>query len=133
MSDLRNERILFSQLPDSPISKFKPTATPDVTNGKVFDCCGSAVFITDFLGGQDGQVIIIRGDGLTTVVDGDRIKLRADIDSKILEEGKLYFFVYFNADRVWEELSLLVQSQESPTDFIMITDDGDFDFTLSSG
>lgn len=96
-------RVIFTTLPDSPVSQLKPaSATPYVTNGKTFKEGGSVVSITNFLGGADGQEIIIKGAGFTTIVHGTYIKTNTGAN-KLLAANRVYRFIYFNEDRLWVE------------------------------
>jgi hypothetical protein len=63
----------FAILPTKRLSKFKNTATPDVSNCEYFLCSGSVVTITNFLNGSKPQRINILGDGSTTIANNANI------------------------------------------------------------
>lgn len=95
-------RVIFGVLPDSPTSQFKNTATPEVTNGTVFKCSGSVVTVTNFIGGQDGQRLYLKGDGTTIISNNTTIKTNTGAN-KLLGANRMYVFVYFDSDKLWVE------------------------------
>lgn len=61
-----------------------------------------AVTVTDFSNGQEGQHIMIRGDGHTTVSNNSNIKTNTGAN-KLLAADKVYSFVLFDGE--WVEHS----------------------------
>src|SRR5436190_7162545 len=55
----------------------------------------TAVLVTDFERGQEGQALDILGDGFTTVENNDRI-VTSDAADLLLKEGVTYRFVHFS-------------------------------------
>jgi hypothetical protein len=98
-----NGRIIFTTLPDSPTDKLKNSVVPKVVNGKAYRSCGSVVSVTNFVGGADGQVIYVKGDGTTTIVHGTTIKTNTGAN-KLLATNRMYTFVYFKTELLWVEV-----------------------------
>ena len=83
------------------IARFKPTAEPSVLNLERFKGSGTVLNVTYFNNGQDGQRIIVLGDGTTTIVhDPARIVTNTGAN-KLLDADKVYRFTKF--DGVWYE------------------------------
>src|SRR3954465_12953867 len=58
----------------------------------------TAVLVTDFERGQEGQALDILGDGFTTIENNDRI-VTSDGADLLLEEGVTYRFVHFSPSK----------------------------------
>jgi hypothetical protein len=71
----------------------KGEATPTVRNLVRLRAGGTAVTITDFLHGQDGQCIEVLGDGVTDVQNNANI-VRST--SGVLEEGRIYRYTKYS-------------------------------------
>jgi hypothetical protein len=83
------------------VEKFKPTAEPSVLNLERFKGSGTVLNVTYFNKGQNGQRIVILGDGTTTIVhDPLRIKTNTGAN-KLLAVDKVYRFTRY--DDVWVE------------------------------
>lgn len=79
---------------------FAGDTTPSVKNLTIFKCVNvSSVIITDFLNGQEGQEIVLLGDGNTEVVDS--ANLTCTDGGHVLDAGKVYRFTQIN--RHWYE------------------------------
>jgi len=76
-------------------------ATPSVENLEKFTGTNVApVTVTNFLKGQEGQVIKIRGDGQMTITHGTKIKT-STAANKLLTADKMYNFTYISG--IWYE------------------------------
>lgn len=84
------------------IKKLANSVTPSVLNLEFFTCSGAVVSITDFLDGQNGQSIHIRGDGNTTIVNGTPIKTNTGAN-KLLAANKVYTFTFFSGTWIENE------------------------------
>jgi hypothetical protein len=107
MSRFENEDVIFTgqvthmKLPIVYVNKLQPgDTTPDVANLTSHKAGGSAVAVTNFRNGQQGQRISILGDGVTTIQNGSNIKTNKGAD-KLLATNTVYRFTFF--DNVWYE------------------------------
>lgn len=94
--------VSFTELPEKEISSVEiGITTPNVLNREriKFQNTG-AVTVTNFLDGQEGQEITIKGDGFTTITHGSLIKTSTGAN-KLLSATKVYRFVRFGG--VWIE------------------------------
>lgn len=94
--------IRFANLPAIQVDEFKNTATPNVANLQVIEGNGSAVTITNFIGGSNGQPISIVGDGTTTISNNANITTNTGAN-KLLSVGKVYRFTYLLSTKHWYE------------------------------
>lgn len=86
-----------------PIGKLKRTdTTPSIRNIRGWQAINTgAITVTDFVDGSDGQTIVIKGDGFTTVTHGTNIKTTTAAN-KLLLANRAYMFVQFSG--VWIEV-----------------------------
>lgn len=93
--------VSFTELPEKEISPSLGNTTPNVLNRERIEFQNTgAVTVTDFLDGQEGQEITIKGDGFTTITHGSLIKTSTGAN-KLLSATKVYRFVRFGS--VWIE------------------------------
>lgn len=87
-----------------PVAKFKRTdTTPSVRNVRAWEAINTgAITVTDFREGSDGQTIIVKGDGFTTVAHNANIKTSTGAN-KLLAVDRAYMFVQFSG--VWIEIA----------------------------
>ena len=92
--------VVFQQLPERPIRDVDDGATEvNVLNIERVRFANTApTTVTDFLDGQEGQEIVLLGDGQTTIDHGTQIKNSTGID-RLLSADKIYYYVRFN--NVW--------------------------------
>lgn len=90
----------FLVLPHEPSDELDGTATPSVSNIKVWKGDGTVVTVTNFLGGAENQSIAILGDGTTTIAHNANIKTSTGAN-KLLSANKVYRFTFI--DSVWYE------------------------------
>lgn len=97
-------RTTFDVIPDAPSDSFLPNdTTPDVSNQQgVMRGSGTVVTITNFNGGSDSQMLIIKGDGTTTIDHNANIKTNTGAP-KLLSADRIYLFFYLNAENCWYE------------------------------
>lgn len=109
LGDLKTENINRPQIKSVPannavldtgVVSILRTATPDVQNVPYFYSHSSAVTVTNFKHGQDGQTIKILGNGNTTITNNANIKTNTGAN-KVLAANMVYTFTYFN--KVWYE------------------------------
>ncbi len=96
--------IILTVLPERKIEDAQDTATTVSALNKEriqFSNTG-AVTITDFTKGQEGQELVILGDGFTTVTHGTKIKTNTAAN-KLLLANTIYHFVRFND--LWVEIA----------------------------
>lgn len=93
-------RTYFTTNPDQNISESVANTTPTVSNLDllVFKNIG-ALSITNFLGGNNGQLLLVIGDGQTTVNNNANI-LTSTVANKLLGLH-LYIFVLYKG--IWYE------------------------------
>ena len=92
----------FAVLPKAFKSKFRAgDTTPSVLNVEIWEGSGSAVSITNFDNGQEGQRIVVLGDGTTTVVHNSSLIRTNTGSNKLLTTGFVFRFTRFND--VWVE------------------------------
>jgi hypothetical protein len=108
---MSQERIVQEQVVEAPTTRSQldkefplrftsGDTTPSVQNLTRFIASGVAVTITQFDNGADGQMIIVLGDGVTTVANNANIIRQSD---PVLTDNALYIFARFNS--VWYELN----------------------------
>lgn len=90
--------VSFLQLPGKNLGIIKlGDATPYVTNSEVWEFANtSPVTVTNFLGGQPGQIISLLGDGQTTIQHNANIKTNTGAD-KLLLADKVYRFILYSS------------------------------------
>ena len=92
-------RVIFSMLPEQPVSISKGEATPSVLNRtRIRFANTSSQAVSNLLYGQEGQSVKILGDGFTTLTYGVNIKTNTGI-SKLLSTNKVYTLTLF--DTTW--------------------------------
>jgi hypothetical protein len=102
---VRHEKVIetpqrIHALPIVDIGKMKG-ATPSVSNLTIFKGSNTGpVTVTQFMNGQEGQVISILGDGNMTIANGALIKTNNGIN-KLLLINKIYRFTRIS--NVWYE------------------------------
>ena len=89
------------------VSKLKKgSTTPSVKNVENWQAINTgAILVTNFLDGQDGQKILILGDGFTSVTHGTKIFNNAGV-TKLLAANLLYMFQ--RRAGIWYELADVV-------------------------
>jgi hypothetical protein len=99
---LFNSPVTFSELPERPIDTAQATATTlsALNTERIALTNTGAVTVTDFTEGQDGQELVLLGDGFTTVTHGTNIFTNTAA-SKLLAANAVYHFVQFNGN--WYE------------------------------
>src|SRR5690606_19664787 len=86
-------------------------ATPSVALGRDFAFAnGSPVTVTNFVGGSNGQLIYVRGDGNTTIQHGTNIYNRSGSDQTPALDTVV---VFQNVGGIWFELGGLPALIES--------------------
>ncbi len=76
--------------------------TPSIKNVEKWKLVNVApVTITNFLDGQDGQDLVLLGDGFTTIENNTFIKTNTGAD-KLLNDGYIYRLTRF--DSIWYEM-----------------------------
>jgi len=92
--------VTFQQLPERPIRDVDDGATTvNVLNiERVRFANTNPTTVTDFLDGQEGQEIVLLGDGQTTIDHGTQIKNSTGAD-RLLSADRIYYYVRF--DNVW--------------------------------
>lgn len=97
-------RVTFDTIPDAPPTKLTPASTvPNVSNYMgVTKGGGSVVTVTNFVGGSDGQRLVIQGDGATTISNNANIKTNTGAN-KLLAVNRIYVFYYSDTDHIWYE------------------------------
>lgn len=95
-------RVSFEELPEAPVTQVQDSATTfSALNGTRFQFTNSgAVSVTDITDGQDGQLVLLLGDGQTTLVDNTRLELGANL---LLAVDKIYPLMYMTSK--WHTLS----------------------------
>lgn len=95
-------RTTFLVLPTKFVGTFAAgETTPSVLNVEKFKSANVApVSITNFLFGQNGQELMILGDGFITIVDGANIKTNTGANKLLLADTTYKFTLY---DNVWYE------------------------------
>ena len=63
---------------------------------------GVVVTVSNFVGGADGQLLRVIGDGTTTVANNSKIKTNTAAN-KLLAVNKVYTFSYYLPDNLWIE------------------------------
>jgi len=94
--------VSFSELPENPVLNAPlSNTTPSVLNvERVKFANTGAVTVTDFLYGQEGQNILVLGDGFTTIQHGALIKTNTAAN-KLLAVNAVYSFTRISS--VWIE------------------------------
>jgi hypothetical protein len=96
--------VQFSELPSNPVQTPQNSATTvsvlNITRLKFTNT--GAVTVTNFLSGQDGQNILILGEGFTTVANNANIQTSTGAN-KLLVANRVYSFTLFGAK--WYEAS----------------------------
>ena len=89
-------------LPNRFVGELKPgTLAPSVRNVEKWIATNTAPQdINDFRDGQNGQTIVVLGEGFSTVIHAARIQTNTAMD-KLLDAGRVYVFTRF--DDVWYE------------------------------
>ena len=92
----------FSELPNASVGKTAAAATSaNVLNtSRLALQSVSAVNLTAFSNGAEGQQLVVFGDGNTTVVHGTSIKTNTG-SNKLMASNRVYVFYYYNG--VWYE------------------------------
>ncbi len=94
--------VRFKVLPVVFVDKLKPSSvTPSVQNVTAFKAGGAVVTITNFAKGQEGQVIRILGDGLTTIANNATIINLGGV-SQLLLTGVVYSYILLS--NVWYQI-----------------------------
>ena len=92
---------IFPVLPDVNVTTTKSSTTPTVSNINFMKCANTTpISISNFLGGAQGQMLRLLGDGNTTIVNGTTIKTNTAAN-KLLSSTKVYTFTYWSG--VWYE------------------------------
>ena len=108
---VRPERITHKQIIESPQLKLVLdekeydtliSTTPNVLNREYWLSHASAITVTDFLKGQEGQHLFILGNGNTTLTHGTNIFTSTGAN-KVLAANKMYHLVYHLAK--WYEVT----------------------------
>jgi hypothetical protein len=88
--------VAFAVLNRKRTSKVKGTAFK-VTNAEAFQAINtSPTNVANFNGGQEGQRIVILGDGQSTIVVTGNIRLRTG-STMLLAASTVYMFSFFNS------------------------------------
>jgi hypothetical protein len=75
--------------------------SPSVRNVSIFQCANSApTTVVDFLNGQNGQTLVLLGEGNTTIEHGTNIFTNTGAN-KLLAANTVYRFTQFNG--LWYE------------------------------
>lgn len=99
--------VTFFELPERKVDDSLNETTPSVLNKERLQFINdSATSVTDFLDGQEGQELIIYGDGQTTLVHDTDLLITNTAANKLLAAGAVYYFIRIN--NVWRELAASV-------------------------
>jgi hypothetical protein len=96
--------VQFAELPANPVQTVQNTATTasvlNITRLKFTNTVATTV--TNFLSGQDGQNILVLGDGFTTIANNSNIQTTTGAN-KLLTANRVYSFTFFGTK--WYEAS----------------------------
>lgn len=94
--------VKFLQNPSTIIGKLNPGAVSgSVLNTNRLKLSSiSAVTLTDFSSGGEGQALVVLGDGFTTILHGTKIFTNTGVN-KLMNANRIYvFYSFFN---IWYE------------------------------
>jgi hypothetical protein len=92
----------FDVLPKKVVDTLSALAIPLVRNVEIYRSPSSAVNVTNFKGGAEGQDLYILGNGNVTLVNGATIKTSTGAN-KVLAANKIYHLKYIDA--IWYEVT----------------------------
>lgn len=97
--------VTFNALPKVYVGKLKKgSTTPSVKDVQQWMAVNTVpVTITNFVNGQDGQELLLLGDGQTTLTHGTNIMLAGGVNL-LLAVNKVYHLVRFN--NKWIQVTL---------------------------
>lgn len=105
--------VSFAELPENPVLQVQPAATTvsvlNVTRLRFNN--SSSVTVTNFTDGQEGQQIVMRGDGVTSLAHNTNIRLNTGA-TKLLAVDQTYILTRINNQ--WVEQSAASTSTVTP-------------------